>query len=668
MILDELTLANFGVYRGAQTFRLTPAEGRPVILIGAQNGGGKTTFLEGLQLAFFGKLSPTLQRRTGSYEDHLKRMIHRGGDDQVPTMVQVRFRRTVEGRTQSFEVTRSWAAHRSTVKESFDVTVDGASDRVLTTHWAEYVEEMLPPRIAPLFFFDGEKIEQFAEVERSSEIIGTAISALLGLDIVDRLETDLDVFARRKAAEISGDEVRGELQQIVSATEVSEAAVQVGRTTLAGAVAQRDRRIELLDRAQRALKAQGGDTFAARYDLDRRENDIRKALELAERNLREWAGEVAPLLLVEDLLRKVAGQARAEEKSDEARSVARALEKRDSSSLQIMRSSGVPENVVGILAAFWENDRKERQQIAGSERYLGLTGSARQDLYSLSAETLKSCRDEGKRLVADIQALIIERDDVQRQLAAVPASEIVAPLLAAVEAETAALSAANEEVSDATAALQHAENALNKARALYQTKLEVMVQAQLEEEDTQRLLNHSSRVRETLTHFRRRIVRRHIGEIERHVLRCMRQLLRKEALIGSVEIDPATFAISLNDGNLQAIGLEQLSAGERQLFAIALLWSLARASGQEAPTVIDTPMGRLDSVHRTHLVNRYFPQASKQVILLSTDEEISGQYLALIEPHLARSMTISFDAANRCSRVDEGYNLNPLLVHDREVA
>jgi DNA sulfur modification protein DndD len=57
------------------------------------------------------------------------------------------------------------------------------------------------------------------------------------------------------------------------------------------------------------------------------------------------------------------------------------------------------------------------------------------------------------------------------------------------------------------------------------------------------------------------------------------------------------------------------------------LRGLAKASGRPLPTIIDTPLGRLDSTRRRHLLERYFPVASHQVILLSTDEEIDAASL-----------------------------------------
>jgi DNA sulfur modification protein DndD len=106
------------------------------------------------------------------------------------------------------------------------------------------------------------------------------------------------------------------------------------------------------------------------------------------------------------------------------------------------------------------------------------------------------------------------------------------------------------------------------------------------------------------------------------------------------------------------VSFDKLSAGERQLLATSLLWGLARASGRPIPTVIDTPLGRLDSTHRRHLVERYFPVAAHQVILLSTDEEIHEQNLPRLKPAIARSYRLEFDDALRRTTVEPGYFWN----------
>ena len=47
MILDKLSLHNFAIYKGEQEFDLNPLnKKKPIILIGAMNGSGKTTFLQ----------------------------------------------------------------------------------------------------------------------------------------------------------------------------------------------------------------------------------------------------------------------------------------------------------------------------------------------------------------------------------------------------------------------------------------------------------------------------------------------------------------------------------------------------------------------------------------------------------------------------------------------
>ena len=56
MILDEIKLDNFYAFRGSHRIVLTPpSERKPIVLIGALNGAGKTSILEALQLALYGR-------------------------------------------------------------------------------------------------------------------------------------------------------------------------------------------------------------------------------------------------------------------------------------------------------------------------------------------------------------------------------------------------------------------------------------------------------------------------------------------------------------------------------------------------------------------------------------------------------------------------------------
>jgi DNA sulfur modification protein DndD len=163
--------------------------------------------------------------------------------------------------------------------------------------------------------------------------------------------------------------------------------------------------------------------------------------------------------------------------------------------------------------------------------------------------------------------------------------------------------------------------------------------------------------------FREAVVARHVERIERLVLESFRSLVRKPDLIAALRIDPLTFSLAITGGDGGELRPDQLSAGERQLLAVALLWGMARASGRPLPTVIDTPLGRLDSEHRSRLVERYFPHASHQVILLSTDEEISGGYHAALKPWIGRSYHLAFDPVAGRTVIQDGYLADGGLRH-----
>jgi hypothetical protein len=118
------------------------------------------------------------------------------------------------------------------------------------------------------------------------------------------------------------------------------------------------------------------------------------------------------------------------------------------------------------------------------------------------------------------------------------------------------------------------------------------------------------------------------------------RLARKEDLIVDALIDDATFEVTLVGKDGARIPKQSLSAGEKQIYAIAMLEALAKTSGRSLPIIIDTPLGRLDGPHRKKLVNHYFPRASHQVIILSTDTEVDQNFYRDLSPLCPR---ISFD-------------------------
>jgi len=93
-----------------------------------------------------------------------------------------------------------------------------------------------------------------------------------------------------------------------------------------------------------------------------------------------------------------------------------------------------------------------------------------------------------------------------------------------------------------------------------------------------------------------------------------------------------------------------------------VLWGLAQASPRPLPAIIDTPMARLDSEHRNHLVDRYFPNASHQVVILSTDTEVDQRFYEALESKLARAYHLNYDETNKVTKADEGYFWQPQLA------
>lgn len=89
MIISKLSLYNFGVYSGINEFEFTAQ--KPIVLIGGLNGRGKTTFLEAVLLALYGKNSFAYSESDGlSYGQYLRDHVNMS-DGKKETYVDLTF-------------------------------------------------------------------------------------------------------------------------------------------------------------------------------------------------------------------------------------------------------------------------------------------------------------------------------------------------------------------------------------------------------------------------------------------------------------------------------------------------------------------------------------------------------------------------------------------------
>ena len=117
-------------------------------------------------------------------------------------------------------------------------------------------------------------------------------------------------------------------------------------------------------------------------------------------------------------------------------------------------------------------------------------------------------------------------------------------------------------------------------------------------DDARPVVEHIDRVRTTLEELRITSTRQHVARISDLILESLAQLLRKQRLITQITIDAESHEVQLTGHDGQLIAAQDLSAGERQLLAVAMLWGWAarRASPSQSLSIPrSTPTRRLAS-------------------------------------------------------------------------
>ena len=651
MILRNIELKNFGLYAGTQRLDLVSSRGKPVVLIGGQNGAGKTTLLEAVRLALYGKRALGVRVGQSEYEQHLRERMHVGSQGKIAedASVGLEFDYAEAGRLQRFYVCRSWIIRGSKTVETLALKKDGAPvESVPPEEWQTFLHELIPPGVSQLFFFDGEKIAEIAR-DDPDEGLADAVRGLLGIELVGRLRKDLGLYLARHAR-AEGKEVAERFQSVTRSLDQVEREINVAAEEAAELNTQHLAQIGEVNDVRQRFTSEGGDAARRRAELEASQKEIREQIGRRQAGLREMMGRLLPFAMAPNLSKRFSEILTQSGNADAARE-ANALRDR----LLAWRDSGETNRRADWKDEHWQDLETfltcdVSHQKANGRVITSIDRATRHRFSEWLSEARNLVPTHAELAVSELDTLSDRLGMIEAELerASGKAAGVLLDELLLAEKDVgvieAQLKAKNEEL-----------NALNYQKLTLEREQRRALEAQNELAATEERAELAGRVGRVLQQYEERLRDLKIAQLRDEFVNRFNYLARKGEFVMDVRIDPDTFDATLIDQAGTEIKKSSLSAGEKQIYAIAMLWALARTSGRALPMIIDTPLARLDSEHRSTIVERYFPEASHQVIILSTDTEVDEHLLKRLSPSISHAYRLDYDHDDRATKVTDGY-------------
>ncbi|WP_394158051.1 DNA sulfur modification protein DndD [Vibrio campbellii] len=659
MLITKLTLNNFRVFRGVHEIDLRPAparlskngpiEGteRPIILFGGLNGAGKTSILTAVRLALFGRQSFSQVLSNGEYVDALSELIHKGvghGGVQDNASIELEFKYSQNGEENTYKVIRGWKRGK---KDSLCLEKDGIQIPELNYEQCQgFLNELIPTGIADLFFFDGEKIAELAEDE-SGTVLKTAVRRLLGLDVIAKLKSDLNIFLKKQGSSALSQSLKEEMDSL----DEQRISHERNAEKLRGEADIVDAQIELVSRdilsLENKLSQNGGAWAKTREDEQQKVDSLLKEKVELEKQIRMEMETSLPFALAPNAMQRLQTQIKQEQQIKKKQNFGNELD----SFLETLRSKYPSFDTEMAQSAIADSFKAHVGEFDSAELLLDISdrqaNTIDYQLSNLSRESL-SRFDEARVRLQNVEE---EIDNASNNIARAPEQEQVQELFADVRA----LDKKKEKlIIEYHALLEEAKRELRQALETAR-QIQKLHDKNKDQSNKDQSISNAQNSILLLEKFGEQLTKARVNQLESEFVQSYKKLARKEDLQLSASINPASFDVELVDEHGIKINRKAMSAGEKQIYAISILEALGRTSGRKLPIIIDTPLGRLDSHHRDKLVENYFPTASHQVVILSTDTEIDRNYTSLIQDDIARTYEICFDGTTKSSSLKEGY-------------
>ncbi|MGB9694149.1 MAG: DNA sulfur modification protein DndD, partial [Fervidobacterium sp.] len=630
MIFKRLEVENFGPFKGKLCLNLdinnTSNDSRPLVIIGGKNGTGKTTLFEAIKICLYGRFFKGRKLPSQTYTKYINQKFYRYADGEPAkyASVAVEFDYAKLGHVNNYFVRRSWKRLSSRFVEELRIEQNGkVLDDIDEDQWQDFLMELLPPRISKFFFFDGEHIQKLAKERNENEYILTSINSLLGIDIVERLRSDIKIYASRKVKTINN-KIELRIQEYEKRKKLLENKLNL-------TLEKQELLRKKINQFQMAIEDQeikiameGGSFASKREKLKAQKKSIDEEIENIKDQIRDLCSNLLPFAYAPDLCQALRKRLVEEEK-----------EQQKSAAINFLNRA-LDELMQGIeLSSLWDSlrispeDRSKAVRIILSELKNKIelaNNSCKEIIHPISSierdEMLKwielALNDVPLRLMqlsSRLEKLVRTRQRIEKILFSVPSDDVMHPLIRRLGELHEKIGKYQEKLYSLEEKERQIKNELNHVTR----ELKKSIDEKIKNENIKERLALVEKAQNALEEYLTVLREEKVAEFSQNLLQCFNLLFNKKYFIQKVNVDPLTFNVNLVDSDGILIPANTLSAGERQIYAVSLCWALARSSGRPIPFIIDTPLGRLDEEHRRNILERFFSNASHQVIIFSTD-------------------------------------------------
>tara|TARA_R110002096_G_scaffold310922_1_gene505424 strand:- start:2230 stop:4332 length:2103 start_codon:yes stop_codon:yes gene_type:complete len=694
MKFSKIDIENFRQYFGNVPIDLTTDDQKNIVVIGGRNGYGKTNLLLSIVWCLYGdKLS--------QIDDHFKKEIQK--EKNYNSFMQQSINWTAKKENiDTFSVTiridetelpelkmlNSNSADSVIIKRVFNVAtmledlhiIDPISNMELFNDDEDKInfinDYIIPIDAAKFVFFDAEKIAEIANlsIKEEGSFINDALGKILGLDTYETLIDDIETYINNLKKEGATKNLQEQIADKENAIRLSQIAIDKFEEENADSLKKIDelkKAIREFDNLISSESKQGNSKFDREKILTEISELKSKEAELAEKF--NELSEILSLTILSGKLEEVNEHLDLQESnlvfgkiaSENSAKIEEFIEllfnkppEPENSSFSLKDKMFYFEKAQDLSHKLFNQQGNENEELAFEHDLSNADKKMIQDAIDLVNTQSK---DFFETTIDEFNATKIKLSELTNILNKVDADledDIILEYNSKKEKADFQLSEANQQIGENKANISKEEMNVKRLNQSYQ---DLLKKVEINKKNKTKIAK-SAEYLEVLKKFVFEQKEQKKESLAKNILEEMQKLMHKLNTSGSQFVSDIKVTI-LAEGNGMKITLynpddeeikkEVLSQGEKQLYISSLIKAILKESIQSLPIFIDTPLGRLDDEHIKNILLYYYPDLSEQVVILSTNNEITPKRFKDISESVSKSYLLVNDGIN--TKLKKGY-------------